>query len=185
MAKLPFVVAPRLAPVTETIGTEESGKIEIKRQGYLTAAEKTFAQSQSVEEESTRRMLAFSRVIGAELKLDLQKSYELIGEVLQGISTTKNHEKIREKHEKEIDELITQMTNDAYRRRLVTALCMLVYRVDSTFGAEDVMQLHPDLIEALADLYDDEESKSTTRLAQAMGDEPLTSAEQIDKFEKK
>jgi hypothetical protein len=34
MAKLPFVVEPRLKPIIEEIGSEESGKIQIERRGY-------------------------------------------------------------------------------------------------------------------------------------------------------
>jgi hypothetical protein len=40
--RLPFVVAPRLEPIVETVGTDESGKIEIIRRGHLTVAEKAF-----------------------------------------------------------------------------------------------------------------------------------------------
>ena len=45
MAKLPFVVEPRLKPVLETIGSEDSGKIQVERRGYLTAGEKAFVGS--------------------------------------------------------------------------------------------------------------------------------------------
>lgn len=185
MAKLPFIVAPRLSPIIETIGSKESGQIEIKRMGYLTAAEKAFTQSQSTDSDSTRSLLALSRAIGASLKLDLQKSYEVLAEVMQGIYRNKTAEKIRSEYETEIDSLLSAMAGDAERKRLVCALAMIVYRVNAEFEAADLIELHPDLIDGLVALYEDEESRTVERLAESLDDEPMTSADQIDSLEKK
>ena len=52
---LPFVVQPRLAPVIEQVGNEESGIFEIERRGYLTVAEKAMVQQATQGDESVLR----------------------------------------------------------------------------------------------------------------------------------
>ena len=63
MAKLPFVVEPRRKPEIVTIGTEDSGTIEIVRKGYLTAGEKAFMQSQSSNDTVLRSLLSLAREV--------------------------------------------------------------------------------------------------------------------------
>ena len=187
MAKLPFIVEPRLAPIKEVIGTEDSGKIEIERRGFLTAAEKAFSQAQVSGDDSTTKLVGLVRRIGGELKIDMQKAYEAVTECMTGEGTTKLHTKINQDYSEEIAEIMGQMAQQASRAVLMNALCMLLYRVNPEFEVEDLSEVHPDLIEALAALYDDEERRSTSRLQAAVeSDEVLDAdAEGIDALEKK
>ena len=66
MAKLPFIVEPRLKPITEVLGTEASGQIEIERKGFLSASEKSFMQVQAQTDDTTQRMVALTRKVGLE-----------------------------------------------------------------------------------------------------------------------
>ena len=49
---LPFIVQPRLKPIIEIVGTEESGQIEIERKGYLTVSEKAIVQASMKSDDS-------------------------------------------------------------------------------------------------------------------------------------
>lgn len=184
MAKLPFVVEPRLKPIIEIIGSDASGKIEIERKGYLTAAEKAFTQAQSSSDDSTQQMLALCRLIAKDHKLDMQKAYEMLSEVMQNQLKTKVHETVNEAYDEQINAVLQTMSIMAERKQLLNALCMVLYRVDASLTAEDVMQLHPDLLVALNDLYMEEEARSTVRLSQSVEAEE-GSAEAIDALEKK
>lgn len=186
MAKLPFIVEPRLAPIKEVIGTEDSGKIEIERRGFLTAAEKAFSQAQVSGDGSTTALVGLVRKIGGELKLDMQKAYETVTECMTGEGDTKLHQTINAKYSGEIAEIMSQMAQQASRATLMNALCMLLYRVDPEFDVDDLANVHPDLIEALAQLYADEDARSTTRLKAAVETDELEgTAESIDSLEKK
>ena len=63
---LPFVVQPRLQPIVEQVGTEESGIIEIERRGYLSVAEKAIAQQAVGGDDSVRKMY----VLGGRIARD-------------------------------------------------------------------------------------------------------------------
>ena len=64
------------------------------------------------------------------------------------------------------------------------AFCLLVYRVNEEIEMDDVIDLHEDLVEALAMLYLDEENKSTERLV-GNSDDDEPGADEIDQVEKK
>ena len=185
MAKLPFIVEPRLKPITEVLGTEASGKIEIERKGFLSTAEKSFMQVQAQTDDTTQRMVALTRKVGTEYKIDMQEAYNKLSEAMQG-----NMEgicgEISKKYKEEIEEVLNYISSMQERTILMQALCMILYRVDSSFDTQSIMDVHPDLIEALATLYDDEEARSTTRLAEVMEiDEENADASAIDALEKK
>ena len=63
---LPFVVQPRLKPVIERIGSEESGVFEIERRGYLSVAEKAIAQQASGGDDSVRQLYVLAGRIARE-----------------------------------------------------------------------------------------------------------------------
>lgn len=184
MAKLPFIVEPRLKPIVELIGSEESGKIEVERRGYLTASEKAFVQAQVENDDSTQQLVALTREVGLKLKCDMQAAYQLTTEVMQGQVNGKKHQIVAEEFGGKINEILSSMTTMSERKRLVAALAMLIYRVDPEFSADDLVQLHPDLIEGLADLYQDEEDRSVERLNAAV-EAKAGEAEGIDALEKK
>ena len=184
MAKLPFIVEPRLKPRKEIVGTEESGQIEIERKGFLTAAEKAFVQAQASEDTTTQEMIHLTRRVGKDQRLDMQAAYELLSRVMQGDTEGKVEAKVYEDYQEEITELLAKMAAMGERKILVQALCMLVYRVDAEIDADTAMQTHPDLILALSDLYYEEEQRSTERLQETY-DEPAGDVDSIDALEKK
>lgn len=185
MAKLPFIVEPRLKPRKEVLGTEASGKIEIERRGYLTAAERAFMQSQVSEDGSTQEIVRLCRKIGLKHKIDMQAAYELLSEVMAGTASSKAALKIADEYEAEISAIMTEMMDTEARKSLIAALCLLMYRIDSEIEADEVLNLHRDLLEALEQLYKDEESRSTKRLVQLIPEGENGDANSIDSLEKK
>lgn len=163
MAKLPFVIQPRRKPIRELVGSEDAGYISIERRGYLSAGEKAFLQTQMTSDNVTRQMLSLVRQVALDKKLDQEKAYALLQEVITG-SFSKESKEVADQFKEEIDNLMSEMIVTQERRRLVTAFCMLIYRVDDKIDFDQVLDLHPDIIDALADLYTDEENRSDERL---------------------
>ena len=185
MAKLPFVVEPKLKPITELVGTDISGKIEIERRGYLSVAEKSFMQVQAQSDETTQRMVALTRKVGTEFKMDMQEAYSKLTETMTG-STDGICGEISAKYKEEVEEILSYMSSMQERTLLMKALCMIMYRVDSSFDVNGITEVHPELIEALCELYDDEEERSTKRILEVMEiDEEEADANAIDALEKK
>lgn len=152
--KLPFVVAPRREPILETVGSEESGQFEIERKGYLTVAEKSFVQQASASDETIGRLQRLAGRIGKERGVQQQEIVSLLGagdfssELLQG-------------YESEIDDIITLMSTFDQRRKIVAASCLLYFRISSDWVIEDTLELHPDIVESLYTLFNEEDIRST------------------------
>lgn len=185
MAKLPFIVEPRLKPVEEVLGSEESGQIKVLRRGYLTAAEKAFTQGQE-QTDSTQTLIRVCRKIGAAEKMDMQKAYQLVSDCIQGLMTTDEHERISAKYEDELSLVTAELSTAAAKKELMEAVCILLYRVDSEFDLNDIGDLHPDLIRDLVDLYREEELRSTARLEAALDTSvDMSEVDTIAELEKK
>ena len=185
MAKLPFIVEPKLKPRLEVIGTEESGQIEIERKGYLTAAERSFMQSQLSDDTTTQEVVRLCRVIGQKDRIDMEEAYNLLSEAMTGSAQNKKAIKIAETYAEEIDSILSAMLAAEARKSLMSALCLLMYRIDAEVNLDQVMEMHPDLMDALVDLYKDEESRSTRRLNQLVEEDGEGTASAIDALEKK
>ena len=168
-AKLPFVVAPRLQPVMETVGTEESGQFEVVRQGYLTVGEKAFMANAEAQDDSTGFTINLCRQIAKDLKLDLNEAYSCV----VSAATNQGEDKygIADKYPEEMKELLSVLIASEQRRNYMKCLCLLLYRVDSELGMEEIGSLHPDLVDALVALYEDEEARSVERLEQSASSE--------------
>ncbi len=151
---LPFVVAPRREPITETIGTEESGQIEIQRKGYLTVAEKSFIQQASASDETVGRLNRLAGRIAREKGVQ-QK------EVIDQLSVGNFSSELLAGYETEIDEIVTVMSTFEHRRKIVAASCLLYFRIDQDWSIEDTLELHPDLVDGLYLLFAEEDAKST------------------------
>lgn len=163
MAKLPFVVEPRRKPEVVTLGTEDSGTIEIVRKGYLTAGEKSFMQVQGSSDEVVSGLLSLAREIAKEFKIDTQKAYALANQALQNEQGEKVI-KIWEKFGENLDQIYSTMVKQEAMSRITKCYCLLLYRISSDIELDEVNDLHEDLISDLVDLYDKEDSKSTERL---------------------
>lgn len=186
MAKLPFVVQPRLKPILERIGTEDSGVIEIERRGYLTGAEKTFVQQIQQQDGGTLQLVAISRRVSKDKKIALDKAYSIVVGILTGEATGKLAAEIESDYAEDIQRAVNSIAASRTKEDLVHAACLLIHRVDSDISMSEVVALHPDLIAALSVLYREEEAKSIERLVQDQGTELDDSEEvNVDEIEKK
>lgn len=168
MAKLPFVVQPRLRPIVETVGTEDSGKIEIERRGYLTVAEKSMCQGMLEDTRGLSEVQAVARKIANGLKIEFAEALEITGKLIQG-------QQVEQDVECYLDDLnaaAMAMLESVEKQNLARALTLIISRVDPEFGVEDMTDLHPDLVEALAGLYVEEEMKSVEALEAAAEKRP-------------
>lgn len=164
MAKLPFIVNPRLQPIIERIGSDEAGYIEIERRGYLTAGEKTFVQQIQQQDTGTIKLIALSRRIASERSVTLEKAYEMVMAIMSGKNKSKAAEAIEAEYAVEFQETLSELANARARESLVHAACMLMHRVSAEIEFSEIGKLHPDIIDGLAQLYADEDIKSVERL---------------------
>jgi len=153
---LPFVVQPRLKPVLEQLGTDESGVIEIERRGFLTVAEKAMVQAGMAEESVMPQVY----MLCGKIARKVEKS---TAEVLAALTTQPSPEYL-EPWQEEISELLVQMLSYQERMVLVQASALIISRIDSSWNINQTMELHPDLVSAIAGLYVEEESRSTEAL---------------------
>lgn len=174
MANFPFVVQPRLKPIIEKIGSETAGYVEIRRQGYLSVGEKAGMKQIMTGYDVTQDVIALAKKVGTDRKLDLQAAYELVSSAV----TRQDNDDIYEAYEEEIGQLLQRMTQAQVWSEMAKAFVLLMYRVEGAneLTMEDVAEMHPDIIEGLSDLYDEEESKSVERLV----DESKVEAEEIE-----
>lgn len=156
---LPFVVQPKLKPITERIGTEESGIIEIIRRGYLNVAEKAIAQQATQGDDSIRAIYT----LGGKIARAVGKP---VAEVMNDMMRTTRPDYMDEYEEEILEQMIEMM---AYQERvnLVQATSLIICRVDPGWTIEQSMELHPDLVRDLATLYNEEDQRSEEALVQA------------------
>lgn len=185
MAKLPFVVQPKLKPIIERIGSEESGVIEIERRGYLTGAEKTFVQQIQQQDGGTLQLVAISRRVSRDKKITLEKAYNIIVSILTGEGSGKLAAEIESDYAEDIQRAVSGIAASRTREDLIYAACLLIHRLDDAIDMSEVVELHPDLISALSQLYREEELKSVERLVQDQGgsidDSEEVNVEEIEK----
>lgn len=159
---LPFVVQPRLQPIVDKIGSDASGVIEIERKGYLSVAEKAIVQGVSTGDTSVRQMFALAGRIGKETgKQQAEVAKDLMEQPMPAYLLP---------YQEEINDCIMMMLEFQERTSVIQATSLLICRIDDSWTIEQTMDLHPDLIEALARLYIDEENKSVDLLEQAVAD---------------
>lgn len=185
MAKLPFVVEPRLKPVLEEIGSEESGKIQIERRGYLTSGEKAFVQQVLQHDNGTSELIALARKISRRLALKLDEAYELVLKVISGNGEGEDAAVIEDEFSEEVSIVIRNLTNAQAKEELLTATCLIRYRIDPNFEMDDIIQLHPDIISGLAKLYKEEDAKSVEKLENNEAQEEEAADESVEQLEKK
>ena len=157
MAKLPFVVQPRLKPVQEEIGTENSGKILVERRGYLTVSEKMFVQTALKEDNSQGMLFQLVNKISAEQGISTKQVFEDMG-------SGKSLPEYAEAYAGELTAVMERVNDLTEKTKLLGAAALLITRVDPDLDMEEVMELHPELIEELYKLYVDEENGSLEKL---------------------
>ena len=151
---LPFVVAPRREPITEVIGTEEGGSIEIQRKGYLTVAEKSFMQQATTGDETITRLHRLAAVISRKEGVQPQ-------EVLEALSAGDISSDMFADHLEEISEVIGLLNSAEVRRKAVAVTCLIYFRISEEWDISKTMDLHPELIDALYTFYTEEDTRST------------------------
>ena len=183
MGKLPFVVAPRLKPRLETLGTESSGQIEIERKGYLSVGEKGFMTSVHSQDAGLKAIMKTSREVAKKFKISQQEAYE---EVVTAVTEPdKSKYPVFDEFSEDIAALAGIMMAQEARKTLMQAFCLLLYRVNPELEIDDINELHEDLIQALSDLFVDEEAKSVERLLADNESEDEVPSDEIDAIEKK
>lgn len=158
---LPFVVQPRLKPILELIGSEESGQIEVERRGYLSVAEKAWTQAIEAEDDTQGRLHRLAIKIAAELDMEPQEALGLV-------ANSKMEDPRLANYHEELLETLDAMAQFSERRKLAGATCLLVNRVDPGWDIEDTFKLHIDIIDGLYQLYIEEESRSLEALEAAV-----------------
>ena len=160
MAKLPFVVQPRLKPVIEEVGSETSGKIAIERRGYLSVAEKAFVQGAIGESGAQGRLYSLVARVAADNDKDPM-------EVMQELGAGGTPPEYLADHLGEFLAVMGELDEYNAKLRIFCAAALIISRIDSEFSVQDVMNLHPDILSGLHDLYNEEESKTLDRLEEA------------------
>ena len=150
---LPFVVAPRREPITEVVGTEESGQIEIQRKGYLTVSEKSFIQQATTGDETVSMIQRLASKVSKEKGVSPQV-------VMNAFSAGELASDMFSGHEDEVSELIAAMSSFEERRKAIAVTCMIYFRISEEWSVEQTMELHPDLISAIYQLFTDEDTRS-------------------------
>jgi hypothetical protein len=151
---LPFVVAPRREPIIEILGSEESGQIEIHRKGYLTVAEKSFMQQASSSDETVSLLHKLASKVAKARGVQAQEVVEMLG-------SGNFQDPLLEGFEDDISEIYSAMGNYEQRRKVISATCLLYFRISQDWSIEDTMEMHPDLVDALYLLFQEEDAKST------------------------
>ncbi len=168
--RLPFVVAPRLEPIMDVVGSAESGQIEIERRGYLTVAEKSFMSAATSNDNTTSllRSLAF------RISRETGRSQMEVMEDISGLEAT--GESYLDPYIGDILDGMTKMVEFQQRRGIIAATCLIMYRIDRNWTVEDTMELHDDIREGLERLYEDEEAKNIEALESTFGEKDADEA---------
>ena len=149
---LPFVVQPRLEPIIERVGSEESGIIEIQRKGYLTVAEKSIVDQASSAMDGQNDMLVIIREIA-------QEEGRSVIEIFEELQNREESE-LFNKYTEKIAAVSLTAQSQQQKTEIITATALLMCRIDPEWTVEQTMELHPDLLKGLANLYRDEDMRS-------------------------
>ena len=149
---LPFVVQPRFAPIPTDVGTEDSGVIQINRFGYLTVAEKTIVDQAATQISDQGELVSAVRSIAAAEKTTMT-------DIFEKLQSPDDHS-LLEKYAAEIASASSSAQSQEGKMKVITATALLICRVDTEWTIEESMQLHPDLLDGLYELYKEEDARS-------------------------
>ena len=160
MAKLPFVVAPKVKTCKVSLGSEEAGIVEIEKRGYLSVAEKSFVDSILQQSDGVTQIVKLASTIARERKSSVETAYTQVIAVMSNEDSTKAQQEIAYKYANDISEIQSTMIESMSRKAIACTTILIQTRIDSKWTIEDTMSLHPDLLDEFARFYDSEESKS-------------------------
>jgi len=161
MAKLPFVIAPRMKSRLVRLGNEELGVIEIEKRGYLSVAEKSFVDSVMQGSDGVSNMVRLASKVARERKISVEKAYNIIVEIISGKTSDSVSTKVGNDYGDEISDIQSQMIDSMQRKSIACTTVLIQSRIYSEWTVEDTMQLQPELLVEFANLYDEEERKIT------------------------
>ena len=183
-SKLPFVVQPKRKAKLHRFGSDDAGYMEIPVKGYLTTGERSFIQQAMTAEESTVAIVSLSRKIATEYNMDLDQAYNEVLVVMGGAKSEGteilNSREIALKYNAELTQILTNLSINADKEKMVAAIALLRYRVNPDIEFEDVMKLHPDLINGLYDIYK-AESEGDLKMLEDKVELKKESVEEIEK----
>ena len=167
------------------VGNKNCGILEIERKGYLTTGEMAFVQQQSSSDESTEMILSLVRKVASKFKIDTQKAYDCVTKAITGgDSSSAVSRKVADVYAEEISRVTQELMASEQRKKIVCAYTLIVYRVSEDFSVEEFLELDPELIDAIYDLYLQEESRLVEDLESEESDEKEVTND-IEELEKK
>lgn len=180
VSKLPFIVTPRLQPIKETLGNENTGTIEIERRGYLSVGEKAFMTNVESSDSSVSTIMVLSKKVASKYQIDMNEAYNLV--VAEATQQGNSKYNLQEEFEQELAQLLTELIQAEARRSYMKALCLLIYRVNEDVDMASVSAMHPDLVSDFVKLYDEEEARSVDRLeSTAKADQDADAVQDVEK----
>lgn len=165
---LSFTVAPKNPAEEILLGSDESGKIKITKKGYITVGEQAFMAQAEANDESVGLVMTLSRKVAKHHKTDLMTAYESVTAMITGKPSKL---KLNDNFVDECNNVTSELIAAEARKNVMKAWCLVLYRIDSNIEVAEVMNMHPDLLQALVDLYQEEESGSVEGLKKELGDD--------------
>ena len=156
---LPFIVQPRLQPIIARLGTEESGVIEIRRQGYLSVTEKTIVDQVTADMSDQGELISAVKAIA-------EGEGRTVSEIFEELQNSEDN-RLLSKYAVEIATASSSAKSQEDKVRVISATALLMCRIDTNWTVEDTMNLHPDLIDELALLYKEEDERSVEAFNQS------------------
>ena len=164
---------------------EKEGFIQIVRKGYLTTGEKAAAQGADDTSQIGQIVFSLSRRAASFFKVDIDAGQEIISRLMGGETHNKKEEAFLKEVEPEILDLISRMGESEKKKRIVQAYVLLHYRVNDQISIDDVIEMHPDLTDALGLLFEDEQKKSVARLEEASKNDSADTIEEVSRAAEK
>lgn len=149
--ELPFVVKPRRELPKYKVGSEESGVMEIARKGYLSVGEKSFFQGATAGDETVGKLHTLVRKICAETNLPYTEVFDQLQDV---------ENELLQPYRDDILSMMIDMQTFQTRQEIVAATAMIISRINSEWTVQDTLELHPDIISGLYELYQLEDKRS-------------------------
>lgn len=147
--KLPFVVQPKTAIKEVTLGSERSGQIKVQQRGYVTVGEKALVQEAMKGSHAVTDLYTFVRDVAEEVGKGPE---QVLADF--GVQPTPEYLLV---WADDAAAHLEAVNLESTRRKLIYATAILVSRVDTEWSINDTMELHSDLVEALADFFVSEE----------------------------
>ena len=159
MAKLPFVVAPKIKTCKIRLGTEETGIIEIEKRGYLSVAEKSFVDSVLQQSDGVTQIVKLASTISRNRKISVETAYTQVVAAISAESKTKAQQEIAAEYAGEISEIQAGMMESMSRKSIACTTILIQTRINPDWTIEDTMTLQPELLAEFNRFYDSEEAK--------------------------